>query len=247
MPLSSRNHLPPSGWIYTQLDANKKPLKSFASMAPFRDAAQEILDFRKGNNLPRATLQETEEDLDEAQCQRLGYDPQWVSSQKKNPSMLKRFEASSSHLLAGVKAAAGSIVTGASILADWLGSGGRPVAQELAQSRANTCIPCPKNKEGHGATKLTAAVANAILVQRRQKMEMNLTVEGEDNLHSCSVCLCHIPLLIWTPTDVIAGRTGINTLHEYPDFCWKRKELEAFEKARLHGLQTRQPAGIATE
>lgn len=232
MPLNSRNILPPGGWLYEQKGADNRVLKKFASMSPFNDAAREILEFRKGNNLPRATLQEVADDLDEFQCIRLGFDPLFVSV-KKNQTILQRFAASPSHVLQGVVGrAAGlvsNVVTGTQILADWLGNSGKPVSQELAQQRANVCILCEKNQDGHFSAKLTAAVANAILVQRRKKLEMKLTVEGEENLHTCSACDCHLPLKVWVPIDVVADRTSKETLKELPDFCWMKKEVAALK------------------
>ena len=82
MSLKNTNILPPAGWVYSQKDNAGKVVKQFKSMSPFPDACKEILQCRVANGFNRATLPQVMEDVDEAQCARLGYDPAHV---KKKP------------------------------------------------------------------------------------------------------------------------------------------------------------------
>ena len=61
------------------------------------------------------------------------------------------FQRSRSQLPAQVVAAATDIkraAQGTAVVLDWLGSGGNPVSQELAEQRAAICVACPKNQPG---------------------------------------------------------------------------------------------------
>lgn len=224
MPLKNNKSLPPGGWVY------KEPANGFkvrSTMAPFSDAVKEILTNRKDNSLPRATLAESAEDLDEATCQRLGYDPAHCTAQKKTWSEY------SQHVLRLARPAAASLsnaLSGAKILTDWLGEGGKPVSPPVAQARANACQSgdngkvCPHNKEGRFFTGLTAAIAKAIHEQHREKINLDLRVDGEDNLHTCDVCECHLPLKVWVPMNTLLPRTTPEQMEKFPAWCWMRTE-----------------------
>jgi len=79
MPLKTTNTIPNGGWWYTQLDADGKPLRTWHNFDTFNMFCQSVLGCRVGNKLPRATMAEVQQDVDEAQCVRLGGDPQWCT------------------------------------------------------------------------------------------------------------------------------------------------------------------------
>ncbi len=121
--------------------------------------------------------------------------------------------------------AAEKVIAGAHVLSEWLGEGGKPVPHEIAQSRAETCLICPKNARHTLWHMLEAPVAGTILRLIEVKNDMQLTVEGEAQLGTCRVCLCLLPLKVHAPIRFIAGETDEETLKEFPPGCWVKREI----------------------
>lgn len=111
----------------------------------------------------------------------------------------------------------GKIVNGASILRDWLGSGGITVSQELAQARSDICNSCPLNTK---SSIVTGSVAEAIKEQLEVKKALKLRVNGEKGLGKCSICSCELRLKCWVPIERILPLTPT----EFPNYCWITKE-----------------------
>ena len=112
---------------------------------------------------------------------------------------------------------------GTRIIRDWLGSDGVAVDQATAQRRADICIACPRNKQGF---LLTETIAQAIHEQIEAKNHIGLRVNGEKKLLSCEVCSCVNRLQIWCPTEFLNKySTQEHRDSEYPEQCWKRKNL----------------------
>lgn len=109
-------------------------------------------------------------------------------------------------------------------LKDWLGDGGIPVRQPLAETRASICEICPKNQPGNWWDRLARDVVQIILAQRRAKEALNLHVKCEDDLHFCDVCHCHLPTKVFVPIEHIAKRTNEQTWEELPNWCWMQAE-----------------------
>jgi hypothetical protein len=103
----------------------------------------------------------------------------------------------------------------------WLGDGGKPVAQQLAQSRADTCRICPLNKEMSLITLLAEGVASTVHRQMEIRNNLKLRVEGEHELHICSACSCVLGLKIWSPIRHVLDNTDLSDLHPQ---CWILKE-----------------------
>ncbi len=172
--------------------------------------AKEIADFRAGNGLARATPKEALHDIEEATCQRLHDDPEYCVKKKKNA-----VRAAIDHQFASAKAAVG---VGRKILVDWLGDGARPVPINLAQKRADVCIECPENRNGHSWLKLTADTVRAIAEQMNAKSNLKLRVNGEEKLHACAVCYCPLPLKVHVPLATILAQ--IEDTAAFPPWCW---------------------------
>jgi len=101
----------------------------------------------------------------------------------------------------------------------WLGDGGQPVPQTVANTRASICLTCPKNQLMPLWENLTTPVANTLRKQIQLKAQMQLVVPGEDGLHSCKVCGCVNSLAVWCPDQRI--RETLHELDGYPPHCWK--------------------------
>jgi hypothetical protein len=229
--LKTLKTIPPGGWIYVQEynDNGQKRTRKFSDMGPIGTIVGVLLSFRTANKLPRASYDEIVEDIENATCERIGFDPQWCVS-KKNWTALSRPGLRES-VVAGAIHAVRNAASGASILSDWCGEGAEPVDNALANARAQTCLVCPRNQEGHFFAKLTGLVARAILAQRRVKTERGLQVSCEDALHTCTVCDCHLPLKVWVPWKTIFDRTHPDKLKEFPEQCWILTETKTTSPA----------------
>lgn len=221
--LKTLKTIPPGGWIFEQ----KTPagtIKKFSTMVPFGEAVKGIVAYRKGNAIEPHDFESVAVELENQTCARLGHNPKYCEVKKK--SLLDKINILPAHVKKAVELA-GNVTNGGRILHDWLGDGAIPVNRSLAQARADICLPCPHNQESHGVMKLTDSIAKAILEQRRKKSELEIRTNGEEGLHTCDVCLCHINLLVHVPIKTIADRSHPKLDNKYPDFCWKRKELKA--------------------
>lgn len=219
MPLRTINTVPPGGWRYEQTLPSGE-VKKWHSMNLAWDLAETIADFRKGNGLERATAKEALHDIEEATCTRLHNDPaHCIPADKK-----KGVRAALDRASRSARAAA----TGGKVLVDWLGSRARPVVIDIAQRRADVCLECEHNKEGHSFLRLTAETVKAIAEQMQAREALKLRVEGEERLKACDVCACPLPLKVHVPLNNILQHTDEATLNAFPPWCWvttERKNL----------------------
>ena len=114
-----------------------------------------------------------------------------------------------------------SIPRGVETIKNWLSEGGVPVSQELAQSRADICLQCPKNNAG---SILTQTVAEAVRRHVEVKNHLGLRVEGEKKLGECSVCLCQLRLKVWVPLSIVRKQMTPEEFENFPTPCWQREE-----------------------
>lgn len=241
MSLKTTNTLPPGGWIYDQKDNNGKVVKKNWNHrhSPFSEFCMEVLHVRENNKFNRATLPEVKEDVDEAQCQRLGYDQNFV---KKKPVSFQPMRLFSPTHLREVARAVGNQITGladgANIITRWFGSGAVPVAHDVAQRRADICntvasgASCPFNSPGFAPVE---RIAEIIKARVEKKNELKLEVKGEENLHTCSLCFCHLPTKVWTPIEHIISGTPSPMIEKFKreqPKCWILAELETINPAK---------------
>jgi hypothetical protein len=122
-------------------------------------------------------------------------------------------------------------VAGLSLLKDWLGEGGNPVSQSVADRRAISCRlgwgggTCPRNKEPNWWERIKSAIADTIISQLEIKQKLNLHASGEYELDMCAACGCCLKLKVWTPLEHIQAHTTREQLAKMTDFCWIKKEL----------------------
>lgn len=119
------------------------------------------------------------------------------------------------------------ISDGAKIIIEWLGDGGEPVPIAIAQRRADICLGCPENAKKTMWSWLSAPVARTVLTWIARKNEWKLTVEGEEDLGTCKICLCHMPTKVWTPIMHIKNHTDERMLNKLPDHCWVKNEIKS--------------------
>ena len=120
---------------------------------------------------------------------------------------------------------------GVVLLNEWIGDGGHPVSQFLAESRANVCKrgyngePCPQHVEPLWWERAKHAVAEKIKQQLELKNKIGMRVEQEEEMKMCRVCGCCTSLKVFVPIKFIADHTTTEQMLSYPTFCWQRQEL----------------------
>lgn len=128
----------------------------------------------------------------------------------------------------GLKAALDTMrldAQGASVLADWLGHGGEPVAKELAEQRSKTCLACQFHCEPNWWERIKSSIADAIKQHLATKTALGLTVKREKDMAMCRACGCATRLKIWCPLDHIVRRTPTDTFKKFPASCWIKQEI----------------------
>jgi hypothetical protein len=134
------------------------------------------------------------------------------------------FQPGRSSLPARVSEAAAAIrraAQGTAVVLDWLNSGGTPVAQELANKRAETCVGCQKNVEGSWYTTAPAELIKATLEARK---DLKLETPSDSALKSCDVCKCLLRLKVFCPLSHIVSKTKPEIMAEFPkENCWIAK------------------------
>lgn len=108
---------------------------------------------------------------------------------------------------AGVVEEARRAIIGIGVLRDWLGDGMKPVATELAESRAARCADCPQNEDANWIQKLEGAAAEGIRNSLEARRQLSLRTSKDAELKACQVCNCHLQLKVWVPEKYILART----------------------------------------
>lgn len=116
---------------------------------------------------------------------------------------------------------------GVAVITEWLGSGGIVVSPEESQARADICNGdnptgrrCKHNVMNHG---LTEAAALAIKEYLKVKNQLQLRVNREKTLGTCSVCSCVLKLKVHVPQSKIITDLTDEEKESLPKFCWQLK------------------------
>jgi hypothetical protein len=116
-------------------------------------------------------------------------------------------------------------LAGAVVIRDWLGEGGNPVPQTLAESRAAICVNCPENRQPNWWDIHKDKIALAIRKMLAFKNDCEMRVNSEYKIQMCRVCGCCLRLKVWTPITHIRDNVPQEALDKAPDYCWMRGEL----------------------
>jgi len=116
----------------------------------------------------------------------------------------------------GVKRSAAGI----KVVAEWLGSGLKPVSKQLAEQRAAVCVTCPLNVKGNWLQKLEAAVADKVKSLLAVKHDLNLSTSKDNDMGSCAACDCALQLKVWCNLDLIKKNTSDETMAKLDPKCW---------------------------
>ena len=94
------------------------------------------------------------------------------------------------------------------------------VSEEVAEKRASICASCPMNVQNPGCftCKGFKSLVNRIKGKRKTTLDKDLKV--------CGICKCFIQALVHVDKKILQETTRKKQIKKYPDFCWKKKELE---------------------
>ena len=231
--LITRRKTPPGGWKFRQAETRwENPMPLAGS---FEEAVERIIKHRQANprfNLP-TDFETVSTELDNFTCLRLNNDPKQCTdaggAAKKALALLRQ-----GRLQAGSGSAAGGssvkrIAAGVQLLVHWLGSGGEPVGQELADARASVCSDCPLNTKGDWKAMFTVPVAEQVRKQLEMRQALKLTTKYDDKLHVCLACLCPLRLKVHAPTEHILDYTASSVWNALDPGCWMTKEKHEAE------------------
>lgn len=109
------------------------------------------------------------------------------------------------------------------MLLDWLGSGGKPAEQSLADSRAAICSTCPRNDGGDFTAFFTKPIADKIRTQLEIRGDLQLRTPHDETLTVCSACDCPLKLKVWVPMEHILAHTSEDTKTKLDPRCWITK------------------------
>jgi hypothetical protein len=134
--------------------------------------------------------------------------------------------------LSAVAGQVAKVIKNSGVLVDWLGSGGKPVEREIAESRAKVCLDCPRNQVGDLPKWFLIPAVNAIQRALEMRNDLKLDTPHDGQLGVCDVCLCSNRLKIWTPIEHIKGKSSDEVLSELRKVvnpaggCWITKEIQ---------------------
>ena len=229
--MKSRNAFPPGGWLYTQAATgwSAPPGQSFNVVT------QALVAHRKANPglvkqhnwaIDLASVANEVDAFNDARCRAHG----WLDYVSGGPSDFQ-WPATSPRSWSRPAVAAGEgsvkrVAAGVKTLLDWLGSGGRPVEQELANVRAERCALCPLNGKGGFERYFTVPASNAIKLQLEIKNDMKLATPSDEKLGICVGCLCPLKLKVFCPLDHIMKEMSEETFGQLHPRCWIIGEQE---------------------
>lgn len=143
------------------------------------------------------------------------------------PAPLYVMPEKKTHPWGSVAAKARNVAAGVGVLLDWVGSGGKPVEQPLADSRAAICADCPKNDGGDWMAYFTKAITDKIRTQLEIRDDLQLRTPYDEKLTVCSACDCPLKLKVWVPLDHILDHTSEETKTKLAPQCWITSEANA--------------------
>lgn len=121
----------------------------------------------------------------------------------------------------GAVAGAKRSAAGVKLVVEWLGSGLKPVAVDIAQRRAAICAACPQNKEETGfLQRIGALAAQQIKTLAEVKNDLALRTTHDAKLFVCQACDCKLDLKVHSPLNHILNNTSEDTKKRLDPKCW---------------------------
>jgi hypothetical protein len=220
--LKSLTQHPPHGFLYIEPAAGmKKPFtgsfKSVVDQVSSLRRANKYLAEKHGWSLDRAGIEYDVEQQNVARCIAHGWTEFLQSEAVAYPPPQGELKK---NLFGNAVGTVKRVAAGVGVLIDWLGQGGKPVEQALAEHRANVCATCPKNDGGDWKSYFTGKVADKIRTQLEIKNDLSLRTSQDDKLTVCSACDCPLQLKVHTPLTHILAHTTEDVKKKLDPRCW---------------------------
>lgn len=224
--LKSRSKWPPGGWQFFQQETGWALPKG----QDFHQSILQIIVHRKAN--PRFNLStdydKVANELDDFQCARLANDPVWCIAEgisnfsgrlpvRRQPEDVKGAVAGASKFLKNSTAGIG-------LYLEWFGDG-KPVAPEVAETRAKACLQCPKHVPGTVFQRFSKAAAVEIMTVFGVLNDLQLKTSVDEQLQICDACDCPMKAKVWCPLPIIKGHLRPEAFAALWEQCWIRNEV----------------------
>lgn len=225
--MRDRSKFPPGGWQYIHPGTGWVAPNHLS----LTQLARKVVSYRQNNPQLQAStdLSTVMDEIDTYNCNRIGWDDQWCSGGEKKTSVAPPHQRSGvvnrlqGHVVKAVNHVAGSI-RGSAALIEWLGEGGKPVSQSVADERARTCSTCPKNSS---TWNFRSTIAQAIKRHSEVKHSLSLKTGLDDKLGTCTACECPLKLKIWVPLAHITNHMTSSVEADLHPDCWITAEKKS--------------------
>lgn len=228
----NRHTTPNGGWIFRQPQTGWTAPTPVAST--FSQTVQLIINHRKQNPAITAkhklatNVEAVSVELEKYTRKRLGLPEvsQAPFQDSRRPFAVQGVGAAVQDKMAGLLRAS----AGTAVVIDWLGSGGNPVDQGLAEKRAAVCVACPMNQPGDWYVTAPAELLKKTVETWKSvtgRTDFKFETSQGDKLKSCQVCKCLMSLKVFVGLGHILQKTKSDVLAELPQNCWivRRDEI----------------------
>lgn len=237
--MKSRDAFPPNGWMFLQPETRWEA----PTWQSFNVVVQALIEHRKANPalakqhnwaLDWETVAKEVDAYNDARCRAHGW-LDFVSDGGAQPVPFQFPQRPFAPVGVAAIASVKRVAAGVRTLLDWLGSGGRPVAKELANSRARVCVQCPQNGKGDWTRFFTKPASDQIKLQLEIRNDLKLETPDDDKLGVCEACLCPLKLKVWAPLPHILKEMDNSTKEKLVPDCWILKEAFAEKQKWIEG------------
>ncbi len=216
--LASHTRPPPGGYIYVQKETSWDNRKaSPQSVWDIRKLATDLQIHRRANHAryPYLSLNYADilKEVDQTNADRVSRIPnteQYLTytedaSVPKTQALPHQFF---SQKLQGVVAGVAKVSAGRVMLQDWEKEGFPRVPQETAETRAATCVDCPRNEKGDWTRWFTVPASHLVKRQIEHLTEAKLATSLDDKIQVCGICLCPLRVKVHAPMEFIKRYTS---------------------------------------
>lgn len=119
------------------------------------------------------------------------------------------------------------IVNGTKVLAAFVASGCELVPQAEAETRGAICAGCYAREAVQGCAPCVGLSNLVAEICGARETRADAILEGK----ACLVCHCAARANVWIPVEVSKEGVTPEMMRQFPDFCWKRQQIEALTEA----------------
>lgn len=224
--LKSRMQSPPNGFLYEQKETGwKNSVNAPQTVWNFKGLVEAIKAHRQQN--PRFNLStnvgDITDEVDRVNAARVNAIPggnTYVVDDGGGANPQSPLTQRLRSVVAGAANTISQLAQGGGILVGWVRAGGIPVEHDLAEKRASICVACPNNSKSPLTDWFTVPLSQKIAKELEERKDLNLTTSQDANLHTCSACLCPLPLKLHLPLDHILKDMKPEMKAKLHESCW---------------------------